>query len=191
MYRHPFSALALIAAFGTSAFGDPEAPKYAGKVSALRVEAAALGNGWTGPTGLVVDDFRDLDAHPPEVRRVVEELKKQVAPLGVTAAADFTYRKASDPFEAVTLRIFVFDSEKSRRDWWRKKYQFDGWEKLYGVVEGVPYDALDSKQTPKRIVSFGNVLLTCGQLKTSGDHRKVLDLYVAKIKDAVRGGASK
>lgn len=176
--------LALVGAPIYGALSAIETRGYTGKVSALRVVAGSLGNDWTGPTGLVVDDFQDVAAIPPEDRQIVEELKKQVSPLGVVAVADYTYRKRSDPLHQITLRIFVFDSEKSCRDWWQKKHRFDGWEKLYSVVGGVPYDGLDSKEMTKRIVSMGNVWMTCGSLKKSDDHLKVLDLYVEKVKAA-------
>jgi hypothetical protein len=162
---------------------------YTGKVSALRIDAGALGSDWSGPTGLVVDDFQDVSAFPPEVRQVVEEVKKQVAPLGVVAVADFTYRRRSDPLDQITLRVFVFDTERACRDWWQKKYRFDGWEKFYSVVGGVPYDALDSKEATKRAISISNVWMTCGSLKGSGEHLKLLSLIVEKLRAAGPGKA--
>lgn len=183
------SALFVVALVGApilGASGDTKTCGYTGKVSDLRIVAGSLGDDWTGPTGLVINDFQDVGTFPPEVRQVVEEMKRQASPLGVIATADFTYRRKSDSFDQITLKIFVFDSEKSRRDWWQKKYRFDGWEMLYSVVSDVPYDGLDSKQMTKRVVSFGNVWMTCGGLKKSDDHLKVLDLYVAKIRAATK-----
>jgi hypothetical protein len=170
--------------------GASGASGYTGKGSALRIDAGALGGDWTGPTGLVVDDFEDVNGFPPETRQVVEEVKKQVTPHGVVAVADFTYRRKSDPLDQMTLRVFVFASESSCRDWWQKKYRFDGWEKLYSVVDGVPYDALDSKQVTKRAIAFGNVWMTCGNLKGSGEHLKLLSLAMAKVRGASPGAAN-
>lgn len=184
-----FLTLPLVVLLGSpcTAQSASEASGYRGKVSSLRVEAETFGKDWQGPTGLVVDDFQNTEALPPEVRQVAELLKKQVTPLGVIAAADFTYRSKSDPFDQITLRIFVFASEKSCRDWWQKKYQFDGWEKLYSPIKDRPYRAMDSKETDKRIVSFNNVLMTCGSLKKSQVHLKVLDQYLKKVQAAIPG----
>ena len=181
--------IAILLCLTLAARGSSGTSGYPGKVSALRIDAATLGGDWSGPTGLVVDDFEDANAFPPDVRPVVEELKKLVSPHGVAAVADFTYQRKSDPLDQMTLRVFVFASEKSCRDWWQKKYHFDGWEKLYNVVDGVPYDALDSKQATKRAISFGNVLMTCGRLKESGEHLKLLTLAVAKVRAASSGKA--
>ncbi len=190
MRRCLASALSLIVFLGCSTLGArcaTGASGYTGKVSALRIDAGALGSDWSGPTGLVVDDFQDVSAFPPEVRQVVEEVKKQVAPHGVVAVADFSYRRKSDTLDQITLRVFVFDTETACRNWWQKKYRFDGWEKFYSVVGGVPYDALDSKQETKRAISFGNVWMTCGSLKGSGDYLKLLDLTVERVRAASRG----
>jgi hypothetical protein len=156
---------------------------YAGKVSALSRPASVLGEDWTGPTGLVVDDFRDLSKFPGDVKSLVEGLKKLFSPIGVVAVADFTYRKKSNPFHQITLRVFLFDQEASCRKWWANKYRYDGWEKHYTVVGGVPYDAVDSTQITKRALVFGNIWMTCGALKNTEDHLRVLDLYISKIKD--------
>jgi len=155
---------------------------FKGKVSMLGIAASQLGSEWTGPTGLVIDDFKDLTNLSGEDKEVAEELKKQVAAIGVVQTADFTYRKKLNPLHQVTLRVFVFDSNQSCRNWWKQKYQFDGWEKYYSAVRGLPYSAADSKETSKRAVAFGNVWITCGALGETNDHLKVLDLYLEKIK---------
>jgi hypothetical protein len=180
--RHFRRLVALCLVLATAAESWAEEKKtlaaYTGKISSLGIPAAALGPGWTGPTGLVVDDFQNVINCPDELKPVIEELKRSYAPIGVVGCADFTYRKKANPLHQVTLRIFVFDSEESCRDWWKKKYQYAGWENHYTAVQNVPYRALDSAQMTKRAVSFGNVWLTCGTLVQSDDHLKVLDLYV-------------
>ena len=157
---------------------------FSGKVSALAVPAERIGSQWEGPTGLVIDDFKDLSGQPEEVKEVAEELKKQVSTIGVVQTADFTYQKKFNALHQVTLRIFVFDSEASCRDWWKKKYQYDGWEKENMAVPGLPYQAADSKQMKKRAVALGNVWMTCGTITMTDDHLKVLDLYLDKLKAA-------
>ena len=177
----------LLLGFATAAIGEEGAAgSYTGKVSALAIPAADLGEGWLGPTGLVVDDFNDTSKYPAEVQDLVKALKDQVAAIGVIATADFTYQKKLNPLHQVTVRVFVFDTEKSCREWWQKKYEYDGWEKHYGVVAGDKHAAVDSMQMSKRAVAFGNVWLTSGTLGESKEHVKALDLYVKKIEAAAK-----
>ena len=159
-----------------------EAPvKFQGKVSTLGIAADLLGSEWTGPTGVAIDNFNDLSNQPEEVKPVAEELKKQVSSIGVVQTADFTYRKKFNPLHQVTLRVFVFDSEQACREWWKKKYEFDGWEKHYSLVEGA-HKAVDSKETTKlAAVCFGNVWMTSGALDKTEDHVKILEAYLKKI----------
>jgi hypothetical protein len=181
MLRHWLAGL-LLSGIVTSAFGEENgAGLYAGKVSALAIPGADLGEGWLGPTGLVVDDFNDTSKYPAEVQDLVKALKDQISAIGVVATADFTYQKKFNPLHQVTVRVFVFDTEKSCREWWHKKYQYDGWEKHYGVVPRDKHAAVDSKETSKRAVAFGNVWLTSGTLGESKEHVKALELYVKKI----------
>src|SRR3954452_24564053 len=91
---------------------------FTGKVSKLGIVAEQLGSDWTGPTGLAIDDFNDLSNQHEDGKPVAEELKKQMSSIGVAQTADFTYSKKFNPLHQVTLRVFVFDSEQSCRDWW-------------------------------------------------------------------------
>ncbi len=159
---------------------------YAGKVSALKLPATALGQDWTGPTGLVVDDFQQaLSKQPVEVKSEIEKLRKLFQPIGIVSVADFTYRKKSKPLSQITLRVFLFKNDAVCKSWWEKKYRYEGWEKHYTVVKGVPYDAVASTQITKRAVAFGNVWMTCGALDKTEDHIKLLELYINKIKNVV------
>jgi len=177
-------SLFLMALLSAEAFADDRAQPpiaFKGKVSKLGVAAEQLGSEWKGPTGLAIDDFNDLSNQPDDVKPVAEALKKQVSAIGVVQTADFTYSKKFNPLHQVTLRIFVFDSEESCGKWWKQKYEFDGWEKHYSKVGGVPYNSVDSKETTKRAAAFGNVWITCGALDKTEDHLKLLDLYIQKI----------
>ena len=177
-----FVVLSLLSAGEFADDGAKSAVTFAGKVSRLEIPAEQLGSEWMGPTGLIIDNFNDLSMYSDEDKAVVEEVKKQVTAIGVIQTADFTYRKKFNPLHQVTLRVFVFESEQSCRNWWKQKYQFDGWEKHYSAVAGLPHDAVDSKETSKRAATFGNVWLTCGALSKTEDHLKVLDLYTNKLK---------
>jgi hypothetical protein len=181
---YPFVLAILLSTATITAQDAKPALHFSGKVSALAVPAERLGSQWTGPTGLVIDNFKDLSDQTEEAKEVAEELKKQVSAIGVVQTGDFTYAKKFNALHEVTLRVFVFDSEQSCRNWWKKKYQYEGWEKEYAAVVGVPYQAVDSKQGTKRAAALGNVWITCGALDKTDDHLKVLDLYLDKIKAA-------
>lgn len=176
------SALALLA-IAVGAEQEKSPASYHGNLSSLGISGGALQSDWTGPTGLVVDSFNQLDQFPPAIRPTVEQLKKQLAPLGVVGTADFTYRRKSKPLEQITLRVFQFDSEKSCADWWEKKYRHPGWEKFYKPVEGVLYKAVDSTELPKRAVAFGNMWMTCGSTRKTDDHLELLDLFIRRLDD--------
>ncbi len=177
-----FLALSLLLALASVARAEETtAVLYTGKLSALSIPADALGADWTGPSGLVVNDFRDLSNCPIEVLPVIAALKKKYTLIGVLGCADFTYRKKANPFHQVTLRVFVFDSPKSCAKWCEKKYEYEGWEKHYTIVSGVSYKAVDSTQITKRAVWFGNIWMTCHTLTISTDHLRLLDSYLSKI----------
>ena len=150
--------------------------------SHLRPTAEELGPGWTGPTGLVLDD---LEAQPPadgEEDDSLTALREQMKPLGVRSLADFTYRRKDRPEEQVTVRVFVFASETRCRDWIQKRYQTAGWEKHYRKVDGAWDTGLDSLEMRKRIVATGPVWITSGTVSDQADHRKALDLVLGRLK---------
>jgi len=178
--------LALLIALPTSARAqEKQAGQFTGKLSTLSIPGADLGADWTGPTGLVVDDFRDLGKQPADTKAAAESLTEQVTPLGVVAVADFAYRKQSNPLKQVTLRAFVFDSPDKCRQWWEMKYMYDGWQQHYAVVDGAE-QTLDSKEVPKRAVALANVWLTCGSLGADNTHIEILNQYVRRIQSQVK-----
>jgi hypothetical protein len=67
-------------------------PPPSPKLSALKEPADSLGEGWKGPRGLVLDDFKDLGALKGPEKQVAEGLVRQLQPVGITAASDFTYQ---------------------------------------------------------------------------------------------------
>jgi hypothetical protein len=186
MFRQLLAGLLLLGIAATAFSEEGAAWSYKGKVSALAVPAADLGEGWLGPTGLVVDDFDDTSKYPAEVQDLVKALKDQVSSIGVVATADFTYRKKLSPLHQVTVRVFIFDTEDSCRAWWQKKYKYNSWEKHYSVVPGDKHAVVDSKEMSKRAVAFGNVWLTSGTLGESKEHLKALELYVKKIESSAK-----
>jgi hypothetical protein len=157
---------------------------FKGKLSTLSIPADKLEGGWTGPTGLVVNKLNDLSDVPGDQRSQVAALMAQIPKVGVVGVADFTYRRKSDPMQQVTVRVFVFDNAELCRGWWKSKYEYDGWEKHYTKVSGVPYAAVDSTQMAKRAVVMGNVWMTSGTISKTDEHIKILERYIEAVTGA-------
>ncbi|MFZ5831667.1 MAG: hypothetical protein ACOY3P_16395 [Planctomycetota bacterium] len=157
---------------------------YRGTLMDLAPAPSVLGEKWVSATGLVVEDFADLESHPAEIRPAVESLKKQLEPLGIRKVADFSFRVPDDPSHFVTLRVFVFDTPESCSRWWATKYRHEGWEKFYKPVENAAYAAVDSTEAPKRAAALGNVWMTCHALKDTDNHVAVMEACVEKLLEA-------
>jgi hypothetical protein len=177
--------LALGSVVAVSAQPKPAA-FYRGRVSDLAPAPAVLGEKWIKATGLVIEDFSDLESQPVAVRSIVKKLRKQIEPIGVRKAADFSFRVPDEPSRFVTLRVFVFDTPESCAQWWAKKYRHDGWEKFYQPLEGKPYEAVDSKEIPKRAAAIGNVWMTCHDLDDNGDHITIMEACIEKVREAIK-----
>jgi hypothetical protein len=187
-FRLPVAVLLI----GLAAAASPRAHKltssYEGPVSALRIPADALGPDWTGPTGLAVDSLKEFGRQPPDIRPILEDLWKQLSPLGIVAAGDFTYHHRSNVRAELAVRVFLFDSEYSCREWWAKKFHSEGWERQYRIVSDVPYEAVDNIRSNKRSLMFGNVLITSGSIQDSqNEHLRAAALYVEKVQTVANG----
>jgi hypothetical protein len=177
--------IGLGSAFAICAQPD-DATIFRGKLSELAPSPSVLGKDWMNATGLVVEDFSDLETHPTAVRPLVAGLKDLMQPIGINKVADFSFRVPDQPWRYVTLRVFVFDTPKSCSQWWEKKYRYEGWEKYYKLVEGKSYKAVDSKEAPKRAAAIGNVWMTCHALKDTGDHIAIMDACIEKVLKATK-----
>ena len=188
-FRLPVAVLLIGLAVTATPHADKAKVSYSGPVSALRIPADALGPDWTGPTGLAVDKLNEFGRQPADIRPILEDLWKQLSPLGIVAAGDFTYHNRSNARAEVAVRVFLFDSEYSCREWWAKKFHGAGWERQYRIVTDAPYDAVDNIASNKRSLRFGNVLITSGSIQDdSGDgHLRAADLYVEKVQVAATG----
>jgi hypothetical protein len=186
--RFPVAVLLIGLAAPASPRADNPTVSYDGPVSALRIPADAIGPAWTGPSGLAVDSLKDFGAQPPDIRPILEDLWKQLSPLGIVAAGDFTYHNRANARAELAVRVFLFDSEYSCREWWAKKFHAAGWERQYRIVSDVPYEAVDNIQSNKRSLMFGNVLITSGSIQDpDNEHLRAADLYVEKVQTAATG----
>lgn len=157
------------------------------KVSDLAVPAEQISPDWTGPTGLVIDDIDVPPITDKETSEIIAGLAKQMKPLGIKGAADFTYRKKSDPMQQVTVRVFLFRTDEQCKQWMKTKYEFAGWDKKYKRVQEKGYSGLDSLEMKKRILSAGTLWITCGTIGKNDDHLTILGLFLDRIKKQTAG----
>lgn len=188
-FRVPVAVLLIGVSMAAAPAAFKPAVAYAGRVSALKIPAESLGPEWTGPTGLAVDNLKEFGRQPPDIRPILEDLWKQLSPLGIVAAGDFTYHNRTNARAELAVRVFIFDSEYSCREWWAKKFHGAGWDRQYRIVPDVPYEAVDTVDGNKRSLMFGNVLITSGSIQDAqNDHLRAAELYVEKVQTVAATG---
>ena len=159
--------------------------EFSGRLSSLKMDSDILGDGWHGPSGLVVDDLADTSPLTEPEKSFADRLAKVARAKGVTACADFTYTRKDKP-RIVTLRVFVFKRQEDALAWWNEKYDAPEARKLYRAVSGFGDRALDSIQLAKRIVLMDNCLFTCHQLHDGVEYQRVLESYMKKMRELAK-----
>ena len=150
-------------------------------LSAVRLPGEAIGREWTGPSGLVVQDFQVLSGDSEDEKKTIAILRAQLAPAGVIGVADFTYRQKGNPLSQVTVKIYVFQSSEQCQKWIQDKYQAPGWESLYRKVKKTGCLCFDSQLDKIRIAATGRVLIMSSSQDHSDIHLKALDLYLKRL----------
>ena len=189
MRRGPFRLFAVgvtVVALAGPAPAEPMlAEIWGGRVttelSALDLPPEILGEGWVRSPGFRIDDLADLDRLEGLERALGDSLAKKLGPLGVRGVGDYSLARDSSPTNIVSVRVYRFHSAEACRDWWRRKYRYEGWERHY---EPVPFEgrvAVDSRQMNKRAVAFGDVWLTAHQLGEGDEHSKALEHVIARL----------
>lgn len=184
----PLLALVLSATFSLAA-DDPPAPHVwepviTKKLAEIELPPSVLGEGWKPSAGIRVDDLDNVDPAtlPEPERQVVPQLKAQLSPLGIHSVADYSLVQAAPPLNSVTVRVFLFRNPDQCRTWWEQKYRYAGWEKHYKPVPSDQAVALDSLQTNKRVVAYGNVWITAHQLGAGDEHITALRHIIDALK---------
>lgn len=185
--------LLLLSQLGTvqeSSVADPWKRIELKKVSEIDLPPSALDGEWKASGGLRIDDLSKLKDVPKAQRKLVEALAKQLAPIGVRSAADFTLTKTGFPLDTVTVRLFVFEDAEKCRSWWKKKYEYEGWESHYKKLDSKTAVAVRSTQANKCAIGFGNVWLTTHQLQTDDQHIKAANHILKLLTDGKRSFAT-
>ena len=165
--------------------------EVATRVSAIEISTRLLGDGWNVSPGVRIDDLEDIDKLPDNVKRVARGLFRQLRPVGVRSVADYTMLSKGNPLNSVTVRLFIFDDAEKCRAWWNKKYHYDGWEQHYKKVKSASSVCVDSLQTNKRAIAFGNVWLTTHQLGKGQEHITVADHVLGQLRDHEAGSTER
>ena len=87
------------------------------QVSEAKLPAELLGKGWQVSEGVIIDDTSRTEDLPKEERHHAEALSKQLRPLGITSAADYSLVKTKMPMNTVTVRVFVFKNSAKCKEW--------------------------------------------------------------------------
>lgn len=141
------------------------------KLSEVKLPASTLKGEWETLAGFVVDDFGDLSTMAPSQLATAEALKKQLTPLGIVAAADYSLNQSGTSLNVVTVRVFRFSSAQLCEQFFKKKYEYPGWQEHYRSVPGAQnLVVLDSTQMNKRIFRYGSVWITAHQLGEGSEH---------------------
>lgn len=154
-----------------------------GKVnlSAAMIPADAIGSDWSGPSGMVVNDFQASSKSSAEELKIITFLQSQLAPAGVVGAADFAYRQKANPLAQIAIKIYVFQTPELCRKWVQEKYQAPGWEATYKKVAKPGCLCFDALAGKKRIAATGRVLIMADSQAKSEVYLKLLDLYLRRL----------
>ena len=171
----------LLATVARVAMGEDEELAYTHRpLTAVELPPSVAGDHYEPMDGFRLDDFSDIPSLPAGMQPVANQLKKDFAPLGVVSLGDFSLFRQKAPFNGVTVRVFVFDTAEHRAQWCQKKYEYDGWEQHYKVVDSDKsgMHVLDSTQTNKRI---DRVWITSHQLTDGTDHHKAAKFIIEQL----------
>jgi hypothetical protein len=158
-------------------------------LSQASLPPSLFGEGWERSKGIVADDLDKLADLPEAALNIMNQLKPELTRLGVVGVADYSVVRTKWPLNTVTVRVFVFSDIEKCDESWQKKYQFDGWQKHYKVVDNNRYAALDSLQKKfphanKRVLKFDRVWITTHQLGDGNEHLKAAEHIIEQLTES-------
>ncbi len=146
------------------------------KVSDVTLPTSVLKGKWKPSDGVQIDDLSKANRKLPGHGELIEALEK-TGPKGLKSVADYTLVATGFPLNTVTVRVFVFEEPSQCEEWWKRKYEGDGWDKYYEKLDYAQVVAVRNLQSPKIAASFGRVWITAHQLQ-SGDEHELAARYV-------------
>jgi len=150
------------------------------KVTDVELPASVLKGKWKSSDGVQIDDLSKANRKLPGHSELVESLQK-AGPKGLKSVADYTLVATGFPLNTVTVRVFIFEETSQCEDWWKKKYEGDGWEKQYEKLDYSDVVAVRSLQSPKIAASFGRVWITAHQLQSGDDHEQAARYVIEQL----------
>ena len=168
----------LMCANALAADGAPIRPT----LTNIQADCEILGLDWSDEYGIRIDDWSKLSRLSNAEREVAGTLKKQLQPLGIASAADYSCARSEAPLDVVTVRVFVFENQQRASDWWRKKYEYENWEQHYAKVTGAEFSTVDSKQMVKRAILFGNIWITTHHIREGQEHLALLESILEQLR---------
>lgn len=190
MMRYAWVVASLVGLIAAAGPATRPAKPYVGRVADLAVDAGNIGSKWQRRPSIVVEDPKS----PPKVAKDQEQVLEDMLDLmnneSVRAAADFQYGTGGEKtFDAITLRVYVFESKEAARKWWQASFRYHRWEDRYRMVDGYGDEAVDSLRRSTRIVRQGNVVLSCSQTIGWDASHRVLGLVCEKLRSICGGPA--
>ena len=139
------------------------------KVSDVKFPPSVLEGKWKVSDGVRIDDVSKAKGNRPGERELLAGLG-QNGPKGLRSVADYSLASDGFPLDMVTVRVFIFDEPSQCEEWWKKKYEVEGWEKFYEKLDCKNVVAVKSLELPKIAVAFGRVWITSHHIQKGDEH---------------------
>lgn len=164
-------------AYGQSALWD-DVPLV--KVTDCKLPPTALDGNWKTSDGVQIDDLSKANRQLPGQRELIGSLEK-TGPKGLRSVADYTLVASGFTLDTVSVRVFIFEEASQCEEWWKKKYEADGWDKHYEKLGYSNVAAVRSLQAPKIAVAFGRVWITSHHIQSGDEHIKATRYVIEQL----------
>lgn len=164
-------------AYGQSALWD-DVPLV--KVTDFKLPPTALEGNWKASEGVQIEELSKANRQLTGQRELIESLEK-TGPKGIKSVADYTLVASGFPLNTVSVRVFIFEEASQCEEWWKKKYEADGWDKQYEKLEYSNVVAVRSLQSQKIAVAFGRVWISSHQIQAGEEHIKAARYVIEQL----------
>ncbi len=150
------------------------------KVTEVTLPTSVLKGKWKPSDGVQIDDLSKANRKLPGHSELIEAIEK-TGPKGLKSVADYTLVATGFPLNTVTVRVFIFGETSQCEEWWKRKYEGDGWDKYYEKLDYADVVAVRSLQSPKIAASFGRVWITAHQLQSGDEHEQAARYVIEQL----------